>query len=211
MSEGLHKGRLIVFEGIDGSGKTTQAHLLAERMQAMQFPVHETREPTTGCIGRLLRDILTGKRTADNRTIAALFAADRLDHLLNEDDGILAKMAAGTHVISDRFYLSSYAYQSVHSPLDWIVALNEQSAALAHPACHIFIDVSPETALTRIAENRQSTELYETSEHLTATRARFFEVFNHVRDNETIAIINGERGAAEIAEDVWQTVRQFLG
>ena len=211
MSEGLQKGRFIVFEGIDGCGKSTQARLLAARMRELEMPVHETREPTDGVVGRHLREILTGQKCADEKVIAALFAADRLDHILNEKDGLLAILQGGTHVISDRYYLSSYAYQSVHSPLEWIMAMNAQSAAMARPDCHIFIDVSPETAISRIAYRRASTELYETSEHLTATRMQFFEVLNNIRDTDTIAVINGERSEADIAEDVWRTVRTFVG
>ena len=75
------KGKFIVFEGIDGSGKSSQMRLLAQYLGDRGVRVHLTCEPTQSPIGSLLRDCLTGKLDTDERTIAALFAADRLHHI----------------------------------------------------------------------------------------------------------------------------------
>ena len=88
----------IVFEGIDGSGKTTQKNLLCRRLSAMGIPVYPTREPTDEKIGRFIRSILSGSAKADNRVIAALFVADRLDHLLSEEYGMLGIAQSGRAV-----------------------------------------------------------------------------------------------------------------
>ena len=104
----MSKGIFIAFEGIDGSGKSTQIQMLTNRIQEEGIRCYQTCEPSGGPIGSLTRQILTGRIKTDNRVIAAMFAADRLDHLLNEVDGIVAKIEDGITVITDRYYFSSY-------------------------------------------------------------------------------------------------------
>ena len=86
---GQTTGRFLALEGIDGSGKSTQLQLLLERLRARGVECRGTREPSDGPVGAMVRQILTGRVTADHRVIAGLFAADRLDHLVNRRDGIL--------------------------------------------------------------------------------------------------------------------------
>mgnify|MGYP002511929704 CR=1 FL=1 len=102
------KGNFIAFEGIDGSGKSTQIGLLAERLKKEGVCCYTTMEPTNAPVGSLVRQVMTGRIRMDNKAIAALFAADRLDHLLNEVDGIASKIEEGTTVLTDRYYFSSY-------------------------------------------------------------------------------------------------------
>ena len=115
------KGNFIAFEGIDGSGKSTQIGLLAERLKKEGVCCYTTMEPTNAPVGSLVRQVMTGRIRMDNKAIAALFAADRLDHLLNEVDGIASKIEEGTTVLTDRYYFSSYAYHSVDVPMEWVI------------------------------------------------------------------------------------------
>ena len=108
-----NKGIFLALEGIDGSGKTTQLQKLTARLAQLNIKHYSTQEPTGGPVGSLIRQILTGRTLADNRVMASLFVADRLDHLLNNVDGISQKIDAGVCVLTDRYYFSSYAYQSV--------------------------------------------------------------------------------------------------
>lgn len=126
----MDKGNFIAFEGIDGSGKSTQIRLLSERMKAEGICCYTTMEPTDSPIGSLIHQIMTGRIKTDNKVIAALFAADRLDHLLNDVDGIVHKINEGITVLTDRYYFSSYAYHSVDMPMDWVIKANEQSSNL---------------------------------------------------------------------------------
>ena len=89
------KGKFIVFEGIDGSGKSTQINFLVNKLKEAGISYYTTAEPSDGPIGVMIRQILTGERKMDNKVIAALFAADRLDHILNEENGILNKIENG--------------------------------------------------------------------------------------------------------------------
>jgi dTMP kinase len=200
----------IAFEGIDGSGKSTQVKLLTEKLEAAGHKVYSTFEPTKSDIGKMIRNIFSGKMEADHKVIAALFAADRLDHLLNKTDGILKMLAAGYTVITDRYYFSSYAYHSVYMPMDWVIETNALSANLLRPDMNIYIDVSPEESMKRITTGRASTELYETLENLTNVKNLYQKAFEKMKDVENICIINGERNEAAIAGDVWKSVTTRL-
>lgn len=204
------RGVFLAFEGIDGSGKTTQAALLAERLRQEGIHCYTTMEPTGAPVGSLIRQILSGRIKTDNRVIAGLFVADRLDHLLNEVDGILAKINGGTTVITDRYYFSSYAYQGVDLPLEWVIKANEQSSAILRPTLNIFIDLEPALALERIAENRFHQELFEKKSRLIQVREKYLEAFALLKDTEKYVIINGNQPQDKIAEAIWHTVKPYF-
>lgn len=200
------RGHFLVFEGIDGSGKSTQLAMLADMLRRREIPVYPTAEPSEGDIGRLLRSYLTGQRKADPRVFAPLFAADRLDHLTREKGGLLPRIAEGTTILSDRYYLSSLAYQSVDLPMETVIAMNRPCMDLLRPDLTIFIDVTPETAMNRIANGRTSTELFEKRDRLAATREKFFEAIRRLHGEEKIAIIDGNRPAGSIAGEIQEMV-----
>ncbi len=95
----MKKNFFIAFEGIDGSGKSTQVKLLTEKLEEAGLKVYTTFEPTDSPVGKIIRDIFNHRMEADHRTIAALFVADRLDHLLNKTNGILKRLDEGYTVI----------------------------------------------------------------------------------------------------------------
>src|SRR6185369_5185164 len=173
----MKKNLFIALEGLDGSGKSTQTKLLAQKLMEQGHKVYTTSEPTTSRIGSIIKDIFKHKIEADHRTIAALFVADRLYHLLNNTDGIVKKLEEGHTVICDRYYFSSYAYQGTHLDMSWVIEANSLSADILRPDLNVFIDVSPETSMNRVNRSRQSTELYETLDNLSNVRKKFFEAF----------------------------------
>lgn len=203
-------GRFIAFEGIDGSGKTTQVARLAARLNGMGQACCQTREPTAGPVGSLVHQIMTGRIAADNRVVAALYAADRLDHLLNKTDGILPILEQGTHVLTDRYYFSSYAYHSVDMSMDWVIEANAQAAQLLRPTATIFIDVDPKTALERISKNRFHTEIYENLSRLTKTRELYFQAFEKEKARENIIVLDGCMTEDQLEEQVWAAVKVFF-
>ena len=202
------KNLFIALEGIDGSGKTTQARLLSENLQKAGHKVYTTFEPTDSFIGSTIRDILKGNKDADHRTIAGLFVADRLHHLLNNSDGLLKKLQEGFTVVTDRYYFSSYAYHGTHMDLDWVIQANAQSAALLRPDLNVFIDVSPAVAMQRINANREKAELYETLENLEKVKFKYFKSFEKERTLEKIFITNGDCGVEEIATSIFAKVQK---
>ena len=208
--DGQTKGRFLALEGIDGSGKTTQLALLLERLRQRGVPCLGTREPSDGPVGSMLRQILTGRLTADGRVIAGLFTADRLDHLVNSRDGILRQVQSGVTVVTDRYYFSSYAYQGVEADMDWLIQSNRLSAELLRPDATVFLDVPVSQALERIARNRSSTELYETKERLTATREKYLEAFRRLERQETVLTVDAGADEETVARRVWDAVCRFF-
>jgi dTMP kinase len=205
----MKKNLFIAFEGIDGSGKSTQVTLLAEKLRKEGHKVCCTFEPTDSPIGLIIRNAFNHKIEADHRVIAGLFVADRLDHLLNKTNGIIKMLDEGYTVITDRYYFSSYAYQGVHMPMDWVIQANSLSAGLLRPDVNIYIDISPEVSMERLKKGRSSLELYETLENLTNVKNLFFEAFDLLKSKEKIFITDGNRAPELIAEDVWKEVARL--
>lgn len=205
----MSRGIFIAFEGIDGSGKSTQIQMLAERIRQSGMRCYQTFEPSAGPIGSLTRQILTGRIKTDNRVIAAMFAADRLDHLLNDVDGIAAKVKDGVAVITDRYYFSSYAYHSVDVPMDWVIKTNEESAKVLRPDVTIFLDIDAETAMERITKNRFHTELFEKKSRLEKVRENYFKAFELLKQEEKVVIVDGTKSVEEIAEEIWKQVKKI--
>jgi dTMP kinase len=114
----------VVLEGLDGAGTTTQLTLLDQRLSAERVPHFCTGEPTGETIGRQIRAILRRESGADPRTVALLFAADRNEHLLKPETGILVRLRRGELVISDRYLFSSLAYQALACPFEYVRELN---------------------------------------------------------------------------------------
>jgi len=204
------KNLFIALEGIDGSGKSTQTKLLGEQLTRQGHKVYTTFEPTDSPIGSLIRNILKGRLKADHRTIGGLFVADRLDHLLNDVNGIVKKLEDGFTVITDRYCFSSYAYQGTHMDMDWVIQANSMSAGILRPDVNIFIDVAPEISMQRLYSNRNIIELYENLENLKLVRAKYLEAFEKLKSEENIFTVDGNRSPDLIAEDIWKEVSQIL-
>lgn len=204
------KSLFIAFEGIDGSGKSSHVRLLAEHLQTLGLRVHCTAEPTRRPAGALIRDIFAGRQQADQHVIAALFAADRLDHLLNTEDGILNLLQSGTTVITDRYHLSSYAYHGAHVDMAWVMDLNRVAAELRRPDITIYLDVKPEVSMERIRSGRQTTELYETLSNLQAVYQHYEEAMSQLIRHEHIVRIDGSGDQETVALLIREAVTKML-
>ena len=184
------RGKFIVFEGLDGSGKTTQMKSLVKYLESHGENCYSTHEPTDSPFGAMLRSCLTGRIDTNEHTIAALFAADRIDHILDETSGIKKKLDEGVNVFCDRYYFSSYAYNGEFVPFDWVVELNRPAREMMKPDLTVFIDLSSEESMKRVGR-RNEAERYETMEKQKRIRERFFEAFKHFPE-EKVAIVTSE-------------------
>lgn len=138
-------GVFVVLEGIDGSGKTTIAGMLAGRLREMGYTVVLTGEPTQGPVGRLIREYLMRVGERDLVMEALLFAADRRWHVKNVIEPALRR---ADYVICDRYVYSSYAYQvGDETPLEWLMEINR---GIPDPDHVIFLDVDPEICMSRL-------------------------------------------------------------
>jgi len=206
----MRKTLFIAIEGLDGSGKSTQVKPLAENLKVLGHNVYTTAEPTQSRIGLMIKDIFKHKMEADHRSIAALYAADRLEHVLNKTDGLLKKLEEGYTVITDRYYFSSYAYHGTHMDMDWVIELNSLVADLLRPDLNIFIDVPIDVCVKRLNKGRSLTELYEDEGNLNQVRKKYFEAFEKLKQREKIFIADGNRPAEAISNDIWRQVSQVL-
>ena len=204
----MARGKFIVFEGIDGSGKSTHAVLLKERLEKDGYTVFLTQEPSDGEAGELLRRCLTGKADLPEQAIAGLFMTDRIDHILHPESGLLAHLEKGEVVLCDRYYFSSFAYNGNYAPMEWIIEINRVARETLRPDLTVFLDIRPEAFLSRV-EGRGRTERYEKVELLERVRGNYFKAFEALPD-EKVAVVNNDRPLEQAAEDVYRAVKKAL-
>lgn len=201
------KAKFIVFEGLDGSGKSTQINLLAEALRKRGEKVFVTAEPTEYETGAYIRRILSQSLEKDMYLQAALFLADRLEHITHPENGILAHLNRGETVICDRYYYSSFAYQGTATDMEWVMRINLDCGRMLTPDLCIFLDVDPDTCKDRIDAVREQPELYEKSVTLMRQiRGNFLSVLNRLKEQQTIVILDANRQLKEVAKEVMRYV-----
>lgn len=192
------KGVFVVIEGLDGSGKTTQARLLTKRLYR-SHNVLLTAEPSRGKTGAFIRECcLYGEKRLPTEAEALLFAADRVEHVQSE---ILPALEEGRLVICDRYVYSSLAYQgSAGLSLDWIKTIN---ARALQPDFAVFIDVPPERVLERLQRKRSVMENLETQRNVREVYLKFVEKGELVR-------IDGDKSRDVVADLLYVMVIDLL-
>ena len=199
----MKKGKFIVFEGIDGAGKTTQIQLLAKRLRESGVDVDVSAEPTTNESGKALRRALSGQDKKSYCEMAAMFVLDRIGHNYEIRDLV----DAGKTVISDRYYYSSLAYQGKATDYNWVRTMNIDCPDIRRPDVCIYLDLTPEESLKRISNGRESVEIYENLEKLTEVRASFYYTIEDLRkDGEQIFIVDASRSIEEISDEIFNIV-----
>lgn len=198
----MNKGRFIVFEGIDGSGKTTQARLLAEHLEKNGRKTFLTAEPTTLPTGRALREALSGKINRTECQMAVMFVDDRIAHNVHPTEGIAALLDAEIDVICDRYYYSTLAYQGQSTDYAWVKSMNLDCPEIRKPDLCIYIDLLPNQSLERISRGRDSVEIYENLDTLTKVREQFLSVISDLTPTENIRIIDGYRTVETVFADI---------
>lgn len=204
----MKQGRLIVFEGIDGAGKTTQINLLEQHLRKSGKQVYRTAEPTESVTGGLLRDALGGVTRRSACELAALFTLDRIFHNVNPVNGIGKLLAQGVDVLCDRYYYSSLAYQGSETDAEWVRSMNLCCPEIRRPDLCIFLDLTPEQSMERILHGRVTQEIYETEERLAAVRNQFYRVIESLKGRDRIAIVNAARPIEEIHAEICKLVEE---
>ena len=202
----------IVFEGIDGAGKTTQINLLADKLRAAGLDPYVTAEPTGMETGRAIRRVLSGSVPKTPTQVAAMFVQDRIDHNVDPEQGIETYLAKGKAVICDRYYYSSLAYQGSLTDFDWVMAANCSCPEIRRPDLCIFLDLSPEESMRRITRDREQIEIYEKAETLIKVRARYMDVFSRLRARgEQIEIIDASGNIEQTADAINTAIFKHFG
>jgi dTMP kinase len=193
------KGVFIVFEGIDGGGKSTQIKMLTEYIKDKGYDVEFHFEPTEGVIGKILWTYMKSKdRSFSPETEALLFAADRIEHSKN----IKKALQEGKVVISDRYIHSSLAYQGAAGvDLPWMRSLNRY---VLKPSLVILLDIDPEKSLERVS-NRDKT-VFEEIEYLKKVRKEYLRYYN----SGELSVIDATKSINEVHLEIVKLVEKFL-
>ena len=195
----------IVFEGIDGAGTSTQIKKLVESDPQKYIA---TAEPTSGPTGKFLRQMLAGDFKVDERTNAYLFAADRCQHIFGQG-GVKDLCESGKIVVSDRYFFSSLAYQSVSCGLELPMLLN---SPFPLPDYLFFFDINPEVSLARVNARNESKEIYENIEAQKKIAVLYEKVIsmyeNDAKLREEMKIIRID--ASKTIEEVEESIKKSL-
>jgi len=186
----------IVFEGLDGSGQSTQAKLLKDYLEKERnFSVVLTKEPTDKSpIGELIRKILKKEISVSPLTLQLLFCADRSEHL---EKVIKPALEKNQWVISDRYFYSTIAYGSLNLNLEWLIKLNEQFLI---PDIVFLLKVRPEICLQRIDKNRGQRQFFEEEKKLEKVW-QAYEILSQKFSN-IIKVIDGEKSVEEVYQEI---------
>lgn len=193
------KGTFICIEGLDASGKTTQARRLVRELRRRGFETIYTTEPSSGEIGKFIRNyILERKKRVPIAVEALLFAVDRVDHL---EQMVKPALEEGKTVVSDRYVYSSLAYQGAAGlDLNWIEEINR---SVITPDLAIYLDVPPEVVVKRMKRKRSVMERLQIQQKVQRVYMKF------VKDRRLIRI-DGNRPKDEVSSDILATVLSFL-
>lgn len=195
----------IVFEGIDGAGTSTQIKKLVDNAPEKYIA---TAEPTSGPTGKFLRRMLSGEFQVDEKTNAYLFAADRCEHIFGKG-GVKELCESGKTVVSDRYFFSSLAYQSVSCGLELPQLLN---SPFPLPEYLFFFYINPEISLARVNARNESKEIYENIEAQKKIAALYEKVISMYEQNpalrEEMKIIRID--ASKTIEEVEEIIRKVL-
>ncbi len=183
----------IVFEGIDGAGKSTQIQMLKEWLEANGFRVETLVEPTDSEVGKLIRRILQRPDATTDRfqkTLGLLFAADRMM--------IMDKLEDESKIfISDRSFISSLAYQE---PAEWIEVLNRYAKK---PDLLILLDLDVKKSVARTSGE----DTFEDEKFLAVVKENYLKL----AENYTHEIIDANNGVNKVSSDIKKAVAPYLG
>jgi len=201
MKKNQYKGLFIVFEGLDGSGQSTQANLLNSRLTDDGYATLLTKEPTNNIIGGLIRGQLTHDWTANMECLQLLFAADRAHHLFRE---ILPALRDSRIVVCDRYFMSTVAFGSIELERDWLLELNKK---FIYPDAVFLLKVPAKICIQRMQESRFEMELFEREEKLKKVWAGF-EFLSEKFPN--VYVIDGTQSRAQISGEILEITKKLL-
>ena len=207
----MKNGLFIVLEGIDGAGTSTQAQIVTKQLRLSNHKIFQTFEPSDGRIGRLIREIIRsdGTNKPSWMTMTLLFSADRLNHV---ETAIEPNIIDGTHVVCDRYYHSTLAYQSLSNEnceVDWIPWIKNVGYFSAVPDITFIIDIDPEVAAKRMQGRKKPKDIYENLE-FQHKLAKFYSNIEKHFPGENIVHIDGSQNIESVTAEILQHICNFL-
>ena len=203
MIQNNNQGKFIVFEGLDGSGQSTQAKLLKKFLIERGFGVVLTKEPTKDSqASREIRETLDKKIKISPQKLQELFTQDRREHLANL---IIPALKEGKMVISDRYFFSTFAYGVFSGlELDWLMKINDEFLV---PDLTFILKVKPETCVSRIEKRGISKTLFEETQKLSGVWKTYAILPDHIKN---AYIIDGEKTIEEVFAQIESLVHSKL-
>lgn len=195
------QGKLIVFEGLDGAGLSTQASMLRDYFHKNGKPSLLTKEPTDRTIGGLIKSSLKHEWKTSSVALQLLFAADRAHHLSVE---IKPALKDGIIVISDRYIFSTLAFGALDIDMEFLKAINSK---FRKPDLTFILDVPPEVCLERLLKDRYHIELFEVNEKLENVRKNYLSLKDYFPN---VYIIDGNKTKEEVFEDIRKIVDDVI-
>ena len=196
----------VVFEGIDGSGTTTQMLLLEDHFKKISSPAFfPTFEPTKGPIGKVIRSALGKEINLKAKSLAMLFAADRNEHLYGPN-GVVERCARGELVVCDRYVLSSLVYQGLDcdDEIPWML-----NAAFPAPEQLFFFDLDSKLSIKRL-ESRGKTEIFEYPEFQAKAREKYLDLLEMYKDSDMkITILDASKSKEEVFSQIWSVLSEL--
>ncbi len=193
----------IAFEGLDGSGSSTQSRLLVEKLEASGHAALLTKEPTNNTpIGKLIREVLQHKWDCSPKGLQLLFCADRAEHLKTIIEPALAN---GQFVITDRYLFSTIAYGALAvDDVGWLEELNKKFRI---PDITFLFKLDPKTCIERIKGRGSDFELFEKHEKLEVIWQNYEKIAEKYKN---IKVIDATKSIEEIAEEIWGVVAELI-
>ena len=210
-----HHGLFITFEGMDGSGKTTQIHRLAARLRSLGRTVLETTEPGGPPIAQKIRRILldSANQELSPMTELLLYFASRAQ---NVDQWIVPALERGEVVVSDRFTDSSLVYQGCGRGLgaDAVMELDRIACRGVKPDLTLLVDVDAESSLARARARNVAQPHCETrmDDQSIEFHRKVYEAYHELaaREPERVKVVDGRAAADAIERDVWSIVSAYV-
>jgi dTMP kinase len=195
MTNRTSRGAFICIEGLDGSGKTTQAKILVKNLRRKGFDAVYTTEPSVGKVGKLIRSfVLDRKERVPAALEALLFAADRVDHV---ESVIKPLLKQGRVVVCDRYVYSTLAYQGAAGlDLKWIELVNRFALK---PDLALLVDVPSDVVVQRLKRKKTVMETKRNQEKVR-------EVYLKLATDKQLTLIDGDRHVRQVADDVLKAV-----
>lgn len=197
---------LIVFEGVEGSGKTTQTQILCDKLESVNQRAITTREPGGTTSGELIRNIILDQEDLTPMSELYLFNAAR--SLLIEQL-VIPQLREEIHVIMDRFIYSTMAYQSYgrEIPLQTVKTINEIASHQVVPDVIVLLDIPPQKALSRRPDPRDRFEREALDFH---TKIRNGYLAMAQENPQDWIVIDADLKPDQIAEIVWGKIQPLL-